>query len=321
MSHPPSAHFLGYQNVARPSSVICLFIAFYLLLFFETAAVAQCRVGSGPDHHDGVPYCNTLPQKPATARSQTWVTVSAAVAFHADANDFWGVWDVREEQGGVAGAEQIVLESCKKVMGEGCFIAAAAENASIGVAKDVRGFLWAKYGDNRDVAQANVMAECQKSTGDCHYIRTITATPWQEFTDVAGIDALKRYNPNHRTVHGRYASVATTVNRAPPSDTKAWVSSGHLTEPEASNTAKERCQSDSQVECVVGLISMDGHIFAYRSTEGEIGLVVTRNVKHAEREMAENCKAHITKCTVMKIIDAKQSVMEVLDSKIAADAD
>lgn len=303
----------------RYISGLCLLLAFFLSLFIDTAVIAQCRIGSGPDHNDGVPYCNSLPQKPAIARTQAWVNVSAAVALHPNANDFWAVWDVRGEQGGVDGAKQIVLNSCAKVMGEGCFIAAGAENASIGVAKDVRGFLWAKYGETQEIAQSKVMAECQKSTGDCSYVRTITASPWREFTDVAGIDSLKRYNPNSRTVHGPYASIATTVSRAAPWDTKAWVSSGHLTEPEASKAAKERCQSDSQAQCTIGLLSMDGFIFAYRSLEGEIGLAVTRDIGNAKREMMENCKAHITKCTVLKIIDAKQSALVVLDSRISTD--
>ena len=298
---------------------VCLLLALYMALFFDTAAVAQCRIGSGPDHHDGVPWCNSSPQQPAVARPQALVNVAAAVAVHPNANDFWAVWDVREEQGGYDGAKQIVLNSCAKVMGEGCFVAAGAENASIGVARDVRGFLWAKYGETKEAARRDVMAECQKSTGDCSHVRTITATPWREFTDVAGIDSMKRYNPNHRTVHGRYASVATTVNRAAPWDTKAWVSSGHSTEPEASKAAKERCQSDSQAQCTIGLLSMDGFIFAYRSAEGDIGIAVTRNIGGAKREMMENCKAQGTKCTVMKIIDAKQSAMEILDSKIGTD--
>ena len=64
---------------------------------------------------------------------------------------------------------------------------------------------------------------------------------------------------------------------------------------------------------------MDGFIFAYRSAEGDIGIAVTRNIGGAKREMMENCKARGTKCTVMKIIDAKQSAMEILDSKIGTD--
>ena len=75
---------------------VCLLLALYMALFFDTAAVAQCRIGSGPDHHDGVPWCNSSPQQPTVARPQALVNVSAAVAVHPDANDFSAVWDVRD---------------------------------------------------------------------------------------------------------------------------------------------------------------------------------------------------------------------------------
>ena len=55
--------------------------ALVLLIVPAAGVKAQCRIGSGPDHGDGVPWCSQLPAPVKAPRGPQWAVQWGAIAY------------------------------------------------------------------------------------------------------------------------------------------------------------------------------------------------------------------------------------------------
>ena len=292
---------------------ICTAMAFLTLLVVPWEASAQCRIGSGPDHGDGVPYCNDLGTKPVVPpRPKGWVDVYVSVAWHPDANDVWAIWNVRESQGGQAAADDAVLSDCRKAMGDGCSIANSGINTSIAIARDNSGFTAYGAGATHDAAKNQVLNDCSLRNTTCTVEHVFTAKPWLEYTDVAGFDELKQYRPNGRVIEARHGVAILSGNDG----RKVWIGSGYETVSAAQAAVIGKCQAESAGLCNEMLVNRNGSIAIYHDENLNIGLVNGRNANDVRLAVRKICDQDRVKCTIIEIVNVKQPGFKVIDAAV-----
>ena len=295
---------------------ICSVMAFLTLLVIPWEASAQCRIGSGPDHGDGVPYCNDLAPARQAPRPKEAVDVYVSVAAHPDANDVWAIWNVREVQGGQTFAESAVLADCAKIMGEGCSIADSVINGSMAIGRDQRGFIFNGWGATAETAKKQLFQVCVAEF-PCTMLHVFTAKPWVEYTDVAGFDELKRYRPNSRGVKGRWGAVVMAAADNARWAATAWVSSGHSTSADAQKAAQDKCSADVGSRCPYFTLNKDGVMAVYWDEHGKLYALDERNSKDANPAVRASCKRNGVTCDVIKLFDAKKPGLEIVDAAIS----
>lgn len=273
---------------------------------------AQCRIGSGPDHGDGIPYCNALTPAQQGPRPTESVNVHVSVAWHPDANDVWAIWNVRESQGGQTFAERAVLADCRKIMGDGCSIINGGINGSVAIGRDPRGFIFSGWGATAETAKIKLIDGCAAEF-PCKLLHVFTAKPWVEYTDVPGFDELKRYRPNSRGVRGRWGAVVMTAVENARWGRTAWVSSGHSTAADAQKTAQDKCSADVGSRCPFFTLNKDGAMAVYWDERGNVNALDERTNNDANRAVRTRCKRSGDKCDVVKLFDAKKPGLEIVD--------
>lgn len=78
---------LGRRNMLEKPPACSPLLAALALAFLPASASAQCRMGSGPDHGDGIPYCDQVPSPaptqpdPLPADPPSWNSFAAAVVW------------------------------------------------------------------------------------------------------------------------------------------------------------------------------------------------------------------------------------------------
>lgn len=273
---------------------------------------AQCRIGSGPDHGDGIPYCNDLTPAPQAPRPTEFVNVHVVVAWHPDANDVWAIWNVRESQGGQTFADRAVLADCRKIMGDGCSIAEGGINGSVAIGRDGRGFIFSGWGATPEKAKKTMVDGCVAEF-PCAMLHVFTAKPWVEYTDVPGFDELKRYRPNSRGVKGRWGAVVMADAENAQWGRTAWVSSGHSTAADAEKAARDKCSADVGSRCPFLTRNIDGVMAVYWDEHGYVNAQHERTNNDANRAVRTHCKRSGDKCDVVKLFDAKKPGLEIVD--------
>lgn len=250
--------------------------------------------------------------QPPTPRLQEWVDVHVAVAWHPDANDVWAIWNVRERQGGKAAAEEGVLSDCRKVMGDGCTIATSVLNGTIAIARHPNGYNTYGWGATADAAKGDATNRCSKRI-TCTIVHVFTAKPWLEFTDAAGFNELKRYQPDRRSVKARFGAATHAQSNDPLWIDKVWASSGHATEREAQKAARDKCTADSAAACKTMITNKDGVMAIYRDESLNIGMVNGRNADAARDAVRKACAQYRVKCTSAELIDVKRAGLRIID--------
>lgn len=268
-----------------------------------------CRPGM---HLEGYSCVYDAPAGQSRApRTKEWIDVHVAVAWHPNANDVWAIWNVRESQGGQAAAEEAVLSDCRKAMGDGCTIAGSGINSSVAIARHPNGFSAAARGKTSDEAKAEVVNFCSKRV-TCPVVHVFTAKPWVEYTDEPGFDELKRYRPNSRSVIARFGAATVAQSNDPLWADKVWASSGHATETEAQDAARNQCAADSSAPCTTMITNKDGVIAVYRDENLQIGMVNERNAGAARDAVRKACAQDRVKCALVELIDVKRPGSKII---------
>lgn len=132
-----------------------------LLFAFELPVSAQCRVGSGPDQGDGVPYCSQLPAPaPSAPNEPVWATRWGAIAT-AD-GVFGAVVGLASERK----AEKAAMQQCKAKGGRNCGVIVSYYNQCAALA-------WGENGENAargpylNEVETTAMAGCSERSQNC----------------------------------------------------------------------------------------------------------------------------------------------------------
>jgi hypothetical protein len=141
---------------------ISLAVAVLVSFWAVSPANAQCRVGSGPEHYDGVPYCSELQTSASPAlRAPVWATRYGAIAT-ASGGIFGSVTGLSSRKKSEAAA----MKQCKAKGGPNCAVIVRYFNQCAALA-------WGDMGENAasapDVEQAEelAMAACSERSQNC----------------------------------------------------------------------------------------------------------------------------------------------------------
>ena len=149
--------------------IILLFLSTFLA---AAGAHAQCRIGSGPDHGDGIPYCDELSPPPQSSVPPTppqWQDFAAAVVW-ADSDEgdqFDGVGKYFDEQMAIEQA----MEKCRaKTSWRNCEIAVSTTNGVIAVGRDQNGKLRVRSSPAKEDAENGLIEECVEDGSRCKVV-------------------------------------------------------------------------------------------------------------------------------------------------------
>lgn len=143
------------------------------LLSLPVAAVnAQCRIGSGPDHHDGVPYCSQLTPPTKISSGPQWAVQWGAVAYGG------GSFGAAKEMSSLSKAKKAALRACRDSGGgkhckvglsysDQCVAYAMGDNYSVGVARSPM----------PEEAYAMAIDSCAESTTNCKVTYSACSLP------------------------------------------------------------------------------------------------------------------------------------------------
>lgn len=145
-------------------------------MLVPSSAQAQCRMGSGPDVGDGIPWCSQSPdpqptEPPAPAQCQD---MAAAIAW-ADSdtgNKFVGVSKIIDE----AIAQDMALSRCRKQGWENCEIAISVVNGVLAIARDNNRALRVSYGATEQEARQMLLRKCAAAGVTCTVLATFDGT-------------------------------------------------------------------------------------------------------------------------------------------------
>lgn len=147
------------------------------MLWLPTVAQAQCRMGSGPDQGDGIPYCGDLPP-PAPPRSGdqppqpgAWMGFAAAVVWadSAQGDQFIGISKYFDEEA----ATERLMAKCRSTKGwSNCAVAMSVTNGVIAVGRDSAGRLRVRSSASRKDAEDGLLAKCRTEGERCKIVAT-----------------------------------------------------------------------------------------------------------------------------------------------------
>lgn len=142
-------------------------IVFLLLgLLYSTSTDAQCRMGSGPDFGDGIPYCSQLQTPPpALASGPEWESRWGAIAVGSTASG--GGVGVASDMKTRRSAEEIALKQCRdNGGGNTCHIELAYANQCAVIVWGESYFETAS-GATKSQAEVEATELCSRQTADC----------------------------------------------------------------------------------------------------------------------------------------------------------
>ncbi|MCC7249824.1 MAG: DUF4189 domain-containing protein [Lysobacter sp.] len=136
------------------------------LIAFAPDTAAQCRMGSGPDFGDGVPYCSQPPPKNYVEPSgPQWATRWGAIAI--DPNAPRGGVGVSSDSKSRRAAEKMAVRLCRSSGGgKTCRIQTSYDNQCGVIAWGDRYYSTAN-GATVDEAARLALDECAKETSGC----------------------------------------------------------------------------------------------------------------------------------------------------------
>ena len=164
------------QNKALTQSILAS-LAFMLC---TNPAQAQCRMGSGPDQGDGIPWCAPVPETlpsyalPKLTPQPQWQIFAAAVAWgdSKKGSEFTGVGKYFDEMA----AREAALDKCRAKGWSNCTIATSILNGVILVAQDTKGNLRTRRDVSEQEARAALAENCRKSGVSCRVLATFDGT-------------------------------------------------------------------------------------------------------------------------------------------------
>lgn len=141
-----------------------------------SSAQAQCRMGSGPDVGDGIPWCSQSPdpQPAEPVAPAQWQDMAAAIAW-ADSDTgskFVGVSKIIDQ----AIAQDMALSRCRKQGWENCEIAIAVTNGVLAIARDNNRALRVSYGATDNEAKDVLLQKCAAARVTCTVLATFDGT-------------------------------------------------------------------------------------------------------------------------------------------------
>jgi hypothetical protein len=155
-----------------------ILIIIILTILSSGSAQAQCRIGSGPDQGDGIPWCSQPPVEPSAQPEPElpaqWMDFAAAVAW-ADSDkgsQFVGVAKQIDEQM----AREAVLRKCRDAGWENCSVATSVTNGVILVARDANGVLRTRVAATEREARDGVYAKCREADVTCKILAVFDGT-------------------------------------------------------------------------------------------------------------------------------------------------
>lgn len=141
------------------------FLLIIISTFVANKAFAQCRVGSGPDMGDGIPYCSDIAPQQAQLYSPVWENRWGAFAI--DPNVKKGGIGVAENMRSQKEAENHALKQCKNSGGtKTCVIEFNYYNQCAVIAWGDSSYYWA-LDENPAAASDTALEGCAKNTTNC----------------------------------------------------------------------------------------------------------------------------------------------------------
>lgn len=142
------------------------FFAFAACLLVAGAAHAQCRIGSGPDLGDGIPYCADLPPEDyAVPSGPVWETRWGAIAIDPQVSA--GGIGVASDMKSRSAAEKTALKACRRNGGgRTCRIEVSYDNQCGVIAWGDDYYNTANSEDLEDASQLALSA-CAEHTQHC----------------------------------------------------------------------------------------------------------------------------------------------------------
>lgn len=160
---------------AKPLAVLV-----FLACLIPADAQAQCRVGSGPDHGDGIPYCSELepPPQQTPLPGRRWQPAAAALAWgdSMKGSAYVGVEHYVDE----GMARDIVLSKCRERKISNCVVAVSVSNAVIAVGADSKRVLYYGTGPTKAQALAKLAAQCARHGEKCKVVKVLDGSPIYE---------------------------------------------------------------------------------------------------------------------------------------------
>ena len=194
--HNKDRHFwtqLCFASVAKAQETISMFpillqnkgltqsiFASLAIMLCIGPAQAQCRMGSGPDQGDGIPWCAPVPEPlptytlPKLTPQPKWQVFAAAVAWgdSKKGSEFTGVGKYFDEMA----ARETALDKCRAKGWSNCAIATSILNGVILVAQDTKGNLRTRRDVSEQEARAALAQNCRKSGVSCQVLATFDGT-------------------------------------------------------------------------------------------------------------------------------------------------
>jgi hypothetical protein len=142
-----------------------------LLAIISTAlcapeVLAQCRMGSGPDFGDGIPYCSQPPPKVVAPSGPQWATRWGAIAI--DPKTSKGGVGVATDMKSQRAAEKEAIKRCRSSGGgKTCRIQTSYDNQCGAIASGDNDYMSTANAGTIDDATGLALAECERASSNC----------------------------------------------------------------------------------------------------------------------------------------------------------
>ena len=133
---------------------------------------AQCRIGSGPDHGDGVPYCSQLTPPARVSSGPQWAVQWGAVAYGG------GGFGAAKDMVSIAKAKKAALRACRDSGGgKHCKVALSYSDQCVAYAIGDDYLVGVARSPMPEEAYALAMNSCAESTTNCKVTYTACSLP------------------------------------------------------------------------------------------------------------------------------------------------
>lgn len=143
----------------------------FAALFVLSAGVsdAQCRLGSGPDMGDGIPYCaeQVPPARPSQPRQSSSLAAAVAWGYGPEGEVFIGVEHYLDE--GLA--RDVAMRKCVAKGWRSCEIADSITNGMIAIGITPKGQLASGVAATPGEAKASLRRNCAKAGTSCKILK------------------------------------------------------------------------------------------------------------------------------------------------------
>ena len=154
-------HTFNFNFYSRHVCLMKNIVFLLLCLLYSTSAHAQCRIGSGPDFGDGIPYCSQVapPSRPLQV-----VDHAAAVATgKTEAKScLLALRTMMKRQ-----PQSRPIGKCQKLGWANCKIIASVTNGVIAIARDAERGLRSRRDETFRHAKAGIREACKRANTKC----------------------------------------------------------------------------------------------------------------------------------------------------------